>query len=50
MLNIEGKKNFIISAGGFDIRNRENCRVSGFWFWLPQRAALLSGFHLSSDT
>ena len=32
MLNIEGKKNFIISAsGGFDIQYRENFQGLGLW-------------------
>jgi hypothetical protein len=65
MLNIEGKENFIIrnslfdlpaiasrsgEAGGysiFKIGKSAGCQVSGIW--QPQRAALVSGFHLSSD-
>jgi hypothetical protein len=45
--NIEGKENFIIRNSLFDIQNRGWSLAAGFW--QPQRTALRSGFHLSSD-
>jgi hypothetical protein len=52
MLNIERKEQlhhskFLVRYSIFKIGKIAGCQVSDIW--QPQRAALVSGFHLSSD-
>jgi hypothetical protein len=53
MLNIERKEQlhhskFLVRYSIFKIGKIAGCQVSDIW--QPQRAALVSGFHLLSDT